>query len=71
MQSNNDNLNQDLIDFLRQDELDYPGGAAKFGSAALPLLQEIIKSDDENLATKAAYLAGYIKDDSTDQILSV
>lgn len=70
MQSNNDNLNQELIDFLRQDELDYPGAAAKFGPAVLPLLQEIIKSDDENLATKAAYLAGYIKGDSTDQILT-
>lgn len=70
MQSNNDQLNQELIDFLRQDELDYPGGATKFGPAALPLLQEIIKSNDENLATKAAYLAGYIKDDSTDHILS-
>ena len=70
MQSNNDQLNQELINFLRQDELDYPGGAEKFGPAVLPLLQEIMKSNDENLATKAAYLAGYIKHDSTDQILS-
>ena len=70
MQSNNDQLNQELINFLRQDELDYPAGAVKFGPAVLPLLKEIMKSDDENLATKAAYLAGYIKDDSTDQILS-
>jgi HEAT repeat protein len=70
MQSNNDTLNQELINFLRQDELDYPAGAAKFGSSVLPLLQELIKSNDENLATKAAYLAGFIKDDSTESILT-
>lgn len=70
MQSNNDNLNQELINFLRQDELDYPAGAAKFGPAALPLLQELMKTDDENLATKAAYLAGFIKDDSLRDILT-
>ena len=70
MQSNNDNLNQEVINFLRQDELDYPAGAARFGSAALPLLQELMKSNDENLATKAAYLAGFIKDDSVADILT-
>ncbi len=70
MQSNNDNLNQELINFLRQDELDYPAGAAKFGPTALPLLQELMKSNDENLATKAAYLAGFIKDDSVENILT-
>jgi hypothetical protein len=61
--------NQDIIAFLRQDELDYPGGAAKFGKAALPFLAELINSSDENLATKAAYLAGYIKDGSVKDIL--
>ncbi|MEO6681322.1 MAG: HEAT repeat domain-containing protein [Ginsengibacter sp.] len=70
MQSNNDQINQELINFLRQDELDYPAAAAKFGPAVLPILQEILKSDDENLATKAAYLVGYIKDESTPQILT-
>lgn len=70
MQSNNDNLNQELINFLRQDELDYPAGAAKFGPASLPLLQELMKSNDENLATKAAYLAGFIKDESVTNILT-
>ena len=62
-------LNQDIIAFLRQDELDYPGGAAKFGKAALPFLTQLINSNDENLATKAAYLAGYIDDDSVSDIL--
>ena len=64
-------LNQDIVAFLRQDELDYPGGAAKFGKAALPFLTELINSNDENLATKAAYLAGYIDDDSVNDILQM
>jgi len=55
-----DDLNQAVLQFLRQDELDYPGGAAKFGEAALPYLQELVDSSDEMMATKAAYLAGYI-----------
>jgi HEAT repeat protein len=57
---NNEQLNEELIRFLRQDELDYPAGAAKFGAAALPLLTELINGNDENLAVKAAYLVGYI-----------
>lgn len=67
--TNNENLNQELILFLRQDELDYPAGAAKFGAAALPLLIELIEGEDENLAVKAAYLVGYIKDDSVKDIV--
>ena len=51
MQSNNDNLNQEVINFLRQDELDYPAGAARFGSAALPLLQELMKIVIETLGS--------------------
>lgn len=70
MESNNDKLNQELINFLRQDELDYPAGAAKFGPPSLPLLQELMKSNDENLATKAAYLAGFISDKSVPDILA-
>lgn len=59
----------DIIAFLRQDELDYPAAAAKFGKGALPFLSELIASSDENLATKAAYLAGYISDTSVKDIL--
>jgi len=58
--TNTDDLNQEVLAFLRQDELDYPAGAKKFGAAALPYLEELIASNDEMLATKAAYLAGYI-----------
>ncbi len=64
------NINEELIMFLRQDELDYPGAAAKFGAAVLPLLTELINSDDENLAVKAAYLAGYIKDSAAIDVIN-
>ncbi|RYF46236.1 MAG: HEAT repeat domain-containing protein [Cytophagaceae bacterium] len=63
-------LNQEVIAFLRQDELDYPAAAAKFGAAALPLLKELINGNDENLAVKAAYLAGYISDGAVKNIIT-
>lgn len=62
---------QELLAFLRQDELDYPAGAKKFGEAALPLLSELIEGNDENLAIKAAYLVGYISGNRADEILKV
>lgn len=68
--TNIEQLNQELILFLRQDELDYPAGAAKFGAAVLPLLTELINGNDENLAVKAAYLAGYISDASVKNIIT-
>lgn len=61
--------NEELLAFLRQDELDYPAAALKFGKEALPFLKDLVNSSDENLATKAAYLVGYIDGDSADQIL--
>ena len=67
--TNIEQLNQELIQFLRQDELDYPAGAAKFGAAVLPLLTELINGTDENLAVKAAYLAGYINDGAVKGII--
>lgn len=60
---------QDLLSFLRQDELDYPAGAAKFGKAAIPILGELVEGSDENLAIKAAYLLGYIDDEAANPIL--
>lgn len=66
---NQENINEELIRFLRQDELDYPAAAAKFGAAVLPLLTELIESDDENLAVKAAYLAGYINDKASADVI--
>ena len=63
-------LNEQVIAFLKQDELDYPAGAIKFGAAVLPLLKALIDGSDENLAIKAAYLAGYIKHDSVKDIIA-
>jgi hypothetical protein len=68
--TNIEQLNQELILFLRQDELDYPAGAAKFGAAVLPLLTDLINGNDENLAVKAAYLAGYINDGAVKNIIT-
>ncbi len=60
---------QDILDFLRQDELDYPAAAARFGKEALPFLSDLVKGSDENLAIKAAYLVGYIDGEASDEIL--
>lgn len=60
---------EELLAFLRQDELDYPAGAKNFGEAALPLLSDLIEGNDENLSIKAAYLVGYISGDEADGIL--
>lgn len=63
------NFKEEILSFLRQDELDYPAAAAKFGARALPFLNELINGSDEMLATKAAYLAGYISAPATKEIL--
>ncbi len=68
--TNIETLYQEVIQFLRQDELDYPAGAAKFGAEALPLLKELINGSDEDLAVKAAYLAGYINDTSVKDVIA-
>jgi HEAT repeat protein len=60
---------QSLLSFLKEDELDYPGGAIKFGKAALPFLSQLVVGSDENLASKAAYLAGYIDDEGSADVL--
>jgi len=62
---------QELLAFLRQDELDYPAGAKKFGKSALPFLSELIQGSDENLSIKAAYLVGYIEDEASNDILEM
>lgn len=56
----NENINEEILHFLRQEEMDYPAAAKKFGAAALPFLNELINGNDEKLARNAAYLAGYI-----------
>jgi len=58
-----------LISFLRQDELDYEAASKEFGSDILPALESIIEGQDENMATKATYLAGYIGGDDSAGVL--
>lgn len=65
------NLNEQIIAFLRQDELNYPEAASKFGAEAIPFLNELVKSDDENLASKAAYLASYIGNEGSADVMAV
>ncbi|WP_296704364.1 HEAT repeat domain-containing protein [Algoriphagus sp.] len=60
---------QEVLDFLRQDELDYPAGAKKFGKDAIPFLSDLIEGTDENLSMKAAYLVGFIDDESVGDVL--
>ncbi len=60
---------EELIAFLRQDELDYPGAAKKFGEDVLPALELIIEGQDENMAAKATYLAGYIGGENSAGVL--
>ena len=53
---------------LMAEEPDY-FQAAKLGPEALPHLKKIISEDDEALASKATYLSGLIKDETTENIL--
>ncbi|SFA74174.1 HEAT repeat domain-containing protein [Algoriphagus aquimarinus] len=62
---------QELLAFLRQDELDYPAGAKKFGKTSLPFLAELVQGSNENLSIKAAYLVGYIDDEAGNDILQM
>lgn len=50
----------DVLAEIDKDEPDYPAAAASFGTEALPLLQQIIDSDDPMRASKATYLAALI-----------
>jgi hypothetical protein len=43
--------------------------AARFGPEALPHLQTLIREGDQMLASKAAYLAGLIRDEKSAEVL--
>ena len=53
---------------LDPDEPDYVK-AAKLGEEALPYLEEIVKTGDALLASKAAYLASLIPDEKSVTVL--
>lgn len=50
---------QDVVNQLDREEPDY-AQAALLGPDALPFVRELIQGEDVALASKAAYLAGYI-----------
>jgi len=52
----------DVRRHLDPEEVDYPA-AVELGAEALPLLAELVRSDDPMLASKAAYLASLIPAD--------
>ena len=54
---------------LEPDEPDYLKAAASLGIEALPHLEEIVKSGDVLLASKAAYLASLIPDEKSIAVL--
>lgn len=58
-----------LMAFLQQEETDYTA-AAQLGDEAMPLLREIIKGNDERLASKATSLAGMITSDQKADVLT-
>lgn len=59
---------QDVLDLLSADEVDYQRAAA-LGPEALTHLDDLIDSEDELLASKAAYLTGLIDGEEREQIL--
>ena len=63
-----ENIATQVLSYLRQEETNYQE-AAKLGAAALPVLRDIIKGNDEMLASKATYLVSMISSKETVDIL--
>jgi HEAT repeat protein len=61
---------EQVLNILSPDEPNYQEAAAKLGPAALPHLEDLIKSEDSLLASKATYLTSLIDDDRTISILN-
>ncbi len=59
---------QQVLDKLNPDEPNY-SEAAKLGPDALPYIEQIIKTADPMLASKAAYLTGLIKSRQSANVL--
>ena len=62
------NIAEQILAYLRQEETNYQE-AAKLGAAAVPVLRDIIKGSDENLASKATYLVSMISSEETADII--
>jgi HEAT repeat protein len=60
---------EDVLAVLTQDEVDY-ARAQQLGPEAVPFLEELVRGEDLNLASKAAYLASLIESDRSPEVLA-
>lgn len=56
---------------LDKDELDYPALALALGAGVLPQLQALVIEDEPRIASKAAYLAGLIAKDTSQEVVAL
>ena len=60
---------EDVLAILTQDEVDYER-ARDLGPEAVPFLDQLVRGEDLNLASKAAYLASLIESDGSADVLA-
>lgn len=60
---------EDVLAVLTQDEVDY-ARAQQLGPEAVPFLDQLVRGEDLNLASKAAYLASLIESDRSAEVLA-
>lgn len=60
---------EEIRKWLDPEEVDYPQAAAQLGPEALPNLEELVRSSDSMLASKAVYLASLIHGERAVRIL--
>ena len=60
---------EDVLAVLTQDEVDY-GRAQQLGPEVVPFLDQLVRGEDLNLASKAAYLSSLIDSDRSADVLA-
>lgn len=65
------NSKDKLISRLQVDEPNYASLAEQFGAEALPHLAELVESGDEDLASKAISLAGFISAPESHEVIAL
>jgi HEAT repeat protein len=60
---------EDVLAVLTQDEVDY-ARAQQLGPEAVPYLDRLVRGEDLNLASKAAYLASLIESELSAEVLA-
>ncbi|NES82741.1 MAG: HEAT repeat domain-containing protein [Moorea sp. SIO2B7] len=64
-------LKEEIIARLQLDEPNYASSAKVFGAEALPILAELVSSEDEKLASRATSLAGFINAPGSREIIEL